>query len=132
MKAKAQDVLPKLHRRDLTVCTLSTSSLQDIMVMKKAMKAMKAMKGMKAKKGVKSMSKGAICDALATATESKKSDMGKILDALAELATKETKSTGKFTIPGVCMVKTRHKPATKAGKRMAFGKEVKVKAKPAR
>merc|ERR1712224_1009342 len=90
-----------------------------LMVMKKAMKAMKAMKGMKAKKGVKSMSKGAICDALATATESKKSDMGKILDALAELATKETKSTGKFTIPGVCMVKTRHKPATKAGKRMA-------------
>merc|ERR1711924_82916 len=83
-------------------------------------------------KGVKSMSKGAICDALTWATESKKSEMGKILDALAELATKETKSTGKFTIPGVCMVKTRHKPATKADKRMAFGKEVKVKAKPAR
>merc|ERR1711924_560568 len=83
-------------------------------------------------KGVKSMSKGAICEALATAIESKKSEMGKILDALAELATKETKSTGKFTIPGVCMVKKRHKPATKAGKRMAFGELVKVKAKPAR
>merc|ERR1712057_9847 len=82
--------------------------------------------------GVEYMAQGAICEALATATESKKSEMGKILDALAELATKETKSTGKFTIPGVCMVKTRHKPATKAGKRMAFGKEVKVKAKPAR
>merc|ERR1719432_189773 len=90
------------------------------------------MKGMKAMKGVKSMSKGAICDALATATESKKSDMTKMLDALAELAEKETKSTGKFTIPGICMVKTRHKPATKAGKRMAFGKMVKVKAKKAR
>jgi nucleoid DNA-binding protein len=97
---------------------------------KKAMKAMK--KGMKAKKGVKSMSKGAISDALATACEKKRSEMGKILDALAELATKETKSTGKFTIPGVCVVKTRHKPATKAGKRMAFGKEVMAKAKPAR
>merc|ERR1712183_1189484 len=114
--------------RHLISCTLSQTP-QDIMVMKKAMKGMKAMKAMK---GVKSMSKGAICEALATATESKKSEMGKILDALAELATKETKSTGKFTIPGVCMVKTRHKPATKAGKRMAFGKEVKVKAKPAR
>merc|ERR1712100_365095 len=91
---------------------------------KKAMKAMK--KGMKAMKSVKSISKGGIADALATATESKKSEMGKILDALAELATSETKKTGKFVIPGVCMIKTRHKPARKAGKRMAFGKEVKV------
>merc|ERR1712007_360820 len=87
---------------------------------------------MKAMKGVKSMPKGAIADALATACESKRSDMSKVLEALAELATKEVKGTGKFTIPGVCVVKTRHKPATKAGKRMAFGKEVKVKAKPAR
>merc|ERR1719201_2474048 len=90
------------------------------------------MKGMKAMKGVKAMPKGAIADALATACEAKRADMGKVLEALAELATKETKSTGKFTIPGICMVKTHHKPATKAGKRMAFGKEVRCKAKPAR
>merc|ERR1719214_99689 len=97
---------------------------------KKAMKAMK--KGMKkAKKGVKSMPKSGIADALATACEKKRSEMSKALDALAELAEKETKSTGKFTIPGICMIKTRHKPARKAGKRMAFGKEVKVKAKAA-
>merc|ERR1719321_1410610 len=96
------------------------------------MKAMKAMKAMRAMKGAKSMSKGAIADALASACEKKKSEMGKVLDALAELAEKETKKTGKFTIPGVCMVKTRHKSARKAGKRMAFGQEIKVKAKPAR
>merc|ERR1719380_562989 len=95
------------------------------------MKAMKGKAMKKAMKGVKSISKGGIADALATATEGKKSEMGKILDALAELATSETKKTGKFVIPGVCMIKTRHKPARKAGKRMAFGKEVKVKAKPA-
>merc|ERR1712091_35188 len=83
------------------------------------------------KKGVKSIGKSAIADALATACEHKRSEMAKVLDALAELAAKETKSTGKFTIPGVCMVKTKHKPARKAGKRMAFGKEVKVKAKAA-
>merc|ERR1712179_486727 len=95
------------------------------------MKAMK--KGMKSmKKGVKSIGKSAIADALGAACEKKRSEMAKVLDALAELAEKEAKSTGKFTIPGVCMVKTRHKPATKAGKRMAFGKEVRVKAKPAR
>merc|ERR1719502_2389749 len=92
---------------------------------------MKAMKAMRAKKGVKSISKGGIADTLAAACEAKKSEMSKVLDALAELAQTEIKK-GKFTIPGVAMVKTRYKPATKAGKRMAFGKEVRVKAKPAR
>ena len=35
-------------------------------------------------------------------------------------------------LPGLCMVKTRLKPATKAGKREVFGKLMVVKAKPAR
>merc|ERR1712146_529764 len=39
---------------------------------------------------------------------------------------------GKFTIPGLCMIKTKTKPATKAGMRLMFGKSVKVAAKPAR
>merc|ERR1719326_1294697 len=89
-------------------------------------------KGMKAMKGKPAMSKGGIADALAAACEKKRSDMTKALDALVEVIHKEVKSTGKFKIPGVCMIKTRHKPATKAGKRIAFGKEMKVKAKPAR
>jgi len=93
--------------------------------------AKKAMKAMKAKKGALAMSKGAVADAMATACETKKGEMTKVLDALAEVITKEVKSTGKFKIPGVCMIKTRHKPARKAGKRVAFGKEIKVKAKPA-
>merc|ERR1711883_38684 len=87
---------------------------------------------MKAMKGAKALSKGAIADALGTACEIKKSEAAAVLDALTVLITKEMKSTGKFTIPGVCMIKTRHKPATKAGKRMAFGQEIRVKAKPAR
>ena len=56
-----------------------------------AKKAMKAMKSMKAMKGVKSMPKGAIADALATACEGKKSEMAKVLDALAELAPRRPK-----------------------------------------
>merc|ERR1719388_623604 len=87
---------------------------------------------MKAMKAVRAMPKSGIADALAEACEAKRSEMNKALEALAEVAAKEVKGTGKFVIPGVCMIKTRHKPATKAGKRMAFGKEVKVKAKPAR
>merc|ERR1712129_403111 len=98
--------------------------------MAKGMK--KAMKAMKGGKGKLAMSKGAIADALATACEKKKSEMTKALDALVEVVHKEVKSTGKFKIPGVCIIKTRHKPATKAGKRMMFGAEVKVKAKPAK
>merc|ERR1712224_1083311 len=38
---------------------------------------------------------------------------------------------GEFVIPQVCMLKLKHKPARKAGKKMMFGKEVKVAAKPA-
>ena len=58
-------------------------------------------------------------------------DLANALESLAEIATKEVKSTGKFTIPGLCMLKTRKKPAVKAGKREVFGKVVMVKSKPA-
>ena len=51
-----------------------------------------------------------------------------LLNSLAEMATQEVKSTGVFTIPGVCKIKTRTKPATKAGNREVFGKVVMVKA----
>ena len=69
---------------------------------------------------------------MATPVELKKSQGAKFLATLATIATAEVKKAGKFVIPGVCMIKTRHKPATKAGTRMAFGQEMKVKAKPAR
>merc|ERR1719440_2605102 len=78
------------------------------------------------------MTKTGLADAIATQHEMKKTEVSKILDTLASVATKEVKNAGKFTIPGLCMIKTRVKPATKAGKRMAFGKEMVVKAKPAK
>merc|ERR1711983_706611 len=78
------------------------------------------------------LSKSGIAEALAEATELKKSDCMKVLTSMAEVAAKEVKGTGKFTLPGLCMVKTRLKPATKAGKREIFGKMQMVKAKPAR
>ena len=90
---------------------------------------MAPMKSMKAT--VTSISKGAIAEALATATELKKSDVSKVLTSLAAVAAKEVKK-GKFVIPGVCMIKTRTKPATKAGERVMFGKTMVVKAKPAK
>merc|ERR1712066_727127 len=91
----------------------------------------KAMKAMKAAKGGAAMSKGALAAALAEATEVKLGVARKMLESLAEVATKEVKK-GKFVLPGLCMIETRLKPATKAGKREVFGKVVMVKAKPAR
>merc|ERR1712182_53439 len=81
----------------------------------------------KAKKaGGKSMSKSDIAKAI----EGK--SVVKVMEALEGIIPGALKASGKFTIPGVTMIKLRKKPATPAGKRMAFGKEIKVKAKPAR
>merc|ERR1712196_551151 len=90
------------------------------------------MKAMKAMKAVKSMTKGAIAEALSGESGLKKSECTKVMNILATVAAKEVKSAGKFVIPGVCMVKTKKKAATKAGKKIMFGKEVTVKAKPAK
>merc|ERR1712080_404296 len=90
-------------------------------------KAMKAMKS-----GSKAMTKGAIVRTLAEQHEIKNKVCSDILESLAVLATTEVKKNGIFTIPSLCRIKTRRKPATKAGKRMAFGQEIKVKAKPSR
>merc|ERR1719414_1404582 len=78
------------------------------------------------------MSKSALTDSVATACELKKKDITKVLATLAEIATSELKKGEVFTLPGLCRLKTRKKPATKAGKREVFGKMVVVKAKPAK
>merc|ERR1712151_300793 len=87
--------------------------------------APKAMKG-------KAMTKGGLAEALAGACELKKSHASKVIDALASVASAELKKNSVFTVPGLCRVKTRVKPATKAGKREMFGKVTIVKAKPAK
>merc|ERR1711957_470526 len=89
-------------------------------------------KTMKKAATAKAMSKGGIAEAVAAACELKKADASKVLDAIASIATKEVKKTGIFSLPGLCRLKLRTKPATKAGKREIFGKMQVVKAKPAR
>merc|ERR1719190_191545 len=93
--------------------------------MKKAMKAAMKATG-------HAMSKGSIADALAGENDLKKSVCAKVLNSLASIGTAEVKKSGKFVIPGLVMIKTRKKAATKAGKKMMFGQEVLVKAKPAK
>merc|ERR1712110_1311008 len=84
------------------------------------------------KTGAKPMTKGGLAEALAAESGLKKSECGKLVGSLGCIAAKELKGAGKFTFPGVCMVKTRRKAATPAGKREIFGKVVMVKAKPAK
>merc|ERR1711874_878373 len=49
--------------------------------------------------------------------EVKKAVAAKLINTLAEIGTAEVKKAGVFTLPGLCRIKTRMKPATKAGKR---------------
>merc|ERR1712224_1046358 len=112
------------------------SSLFSKMAPMKAMKSMKAMgKAMKAasmKTSSKAMTKGAMTKALAEEFELKQKQCSEILESFVAIASTEVKKNGIFTIPGLCRIKTRVKPATKAGIRNIFGKEVKVAAKPAK
>merc|ERR1719359_518925 len=89
-------------------------------------------KAMKAMKGGKAMTKSDTYAALEAASGVAKKDVKKVVDSLESVVTGAVKSAGKIIIPGICRVVLKHKPATKAGKRMAFGKLVHVKAKPAR
>merc|ERR1719330_2078214 len=76
-----------------------------------------------AMKGGAAMSKAGLVAALIEGTEVKGSVCKQLLEKLATVATKEVKGNGKFTIPGLCLLK--------AGKKEVFGKVVMVKAKPA-
>merc|ERR1711972_620078 len=86
----------------------------------------------KAMKAAKAMSKGAVMGAIAEEHGLKRGDCSKMMSSLVDIATKEVKKTGVFAIPGLCRIKPRTKPATKAGVKVIFGKEMKVKAKPAK
>ena len=120
-----------LAQGDLAQAVCVDSSCKTIRpIMAPAMKAKKV--AMKAMKGQKAMTKGALLGELATATEMKKSDITKVLNTLTEIGTQEVKKSGKFVLPGLCMIKTRQKAATKGGTRMMFGQEMKVKPQPAK
>merc|ERR1712006_53950 len=83
-------------------------------------------------KSSNAMTKGSMVKDIATEHGLKTKEVNQVFESLAALGTKEVKKNGIFTVPGLCRIKTKTKKATKAGKRMMFGQEVKVKAKPAR
>merc|ERR1719253_951388 len=94
----------------LSIATRHPASLSALLpAIMAPMKSMKAMK--KAKSGGKAMTKGALVKILAEQHEMKTKACAEVLDSLAALATTEVKKTGIFTLPGLCRIKTRVKPA---------------------
>merc|ERR1711920_77338 len=82
--------------------------------------------------GARAMSQRALAQALSESTDLKKAVCAKAVKSLAAIGAQQVKTVGKFVLPGLCRIKTRLKPATKAGERAMFGKVVMVKAKPAK
>ena len=119
------------HENMLDVCSYLGSSAAYFLHHLSSTNIAMAKGGMK-KAAATAMSKGAIAESLANSCELKKGVVSKLLGSLAEVGQAEVKKSGVFTIPGLARIKTRRKPATKAAKRMMFGQEVVVKAKPAK
>jgi len=74
------------------------------------------------------MTKSQVLAALAESTSMSKKDVASFLDKIVELAYKEVKSSGEFTIPGVGkLVKVNRK--ARMGRNPATGEEIKIPAK---
>lgn len=84
------------------------------------------MKAMKKGAAMRAMSQSDMFGSLEKSSGVKKKDCKAVFGALQGLVVSALKSHGKFVIPGVSMIKLRHKKATPAGKRMAFGKDTYV------
>merc|ERR1711924_537200 len=91
----------------------------------------KSMKSMKSGGG-KAMTKGDIYAALESSSKVSKKECKAVVDCLEGVVTSAVKSGGKVVLPGICRIVLKHKKATKATKRVMFGKTMTVKAKPAR
>lgn len=76
----------------------------------------------------KPLSKSQLLAALADKTGHSKKDIGAVLDALVEVAYKEAKSVGKFTLPGLGILKLVQR-AARMGRNPATGEQIKIPAK---
>ncbi|MEZ6194002.1 MAG: HU family DNA-binding protein [Phycisphaerales bacterium] len=87
----------------------------------------------KAASGSKAPTKSEIFSAIAEKTELAKRDVAAVFEELQPIIKKSLKSNGIFTMPGLCKMVVKKKPATKARKGINpfTGEEMMFKAKPA-
>ncbi|AFM11905.1 HU family DNA-binding protein [Turneriella parva] len=76
----------------------------------------------------KPLSKSALLSALSEKTNLTKKDVDAFLEALTEIAYKEAKSVGKFTLPGFGILKLVQR-AARMGRNPATGEQIKIPAK---
>ena len=79
-------------------------------------------------KDTKPMTKAQMVSELADNMGMTKKDVNSFFDAMSELAYKETKKKGSFTLPGFGKLVKVHRKARK-GRNPATGEEIKIKAK---
>ncbi|PIT93924.1 DNA-binding protein [Candidatus Falkowbacteria bacterium CG10_big_fil_rev_8_21_14_0_10_43_11] len=74
------------------------------------------------------MTKGQLLNALAEATGVSKKEVGTLLETITNLAYKEVKSAGEFTIPGIGKLVKMHRKE-RMGRNPATGESIKIAAK---
>ena len=79
-------------------------------------------------KDVKPMTKAQILGELADKLEMTKKDVNGFIETLTELAYKETKKKGSFTLPGIGKLVLQKRKA-RMGRNPQTGEEIKIKAK---
>ena len=79
-------------------------------------------------KDVKPMTKAQILGELADKLEMTKKDVNGFIETLTELACKETKKKGSFTLPGIGKLVLQKRKA-RMGRNPQTGEEIKIKAK---
>ena len=77
---------------------------------------------------VQPMTKSELISVIADKTGLTKKNTGSILDLLADIACKETKKKGEFTLPGLGKLVKAHRKARK-GRNPMTGQEIKIPAK---
>ncbi|HLD27927.1 MAG TPA: HU family DNA-binding protein [Patescibacteria group bacterium] len=74
------------------------------------------------------MTKSQLLNALAESTSMSKKDIASFLDAVANLAYKQVKSSGEFTLPGFGKLVKKHR-AARMGRNPATGASIQIPAK---
>ena len=81
---------------------------------------------------MKSMTQGVLYKKIAEGTELSLKEVRAVFSELKIIVFQELKSTKKFEIPSLVTVRLKHRPAKNARVKMILGKEVMVKAQPAK
>ena len=132
----ADDAEEKAKRLTVSLLALEILTLQDKLtsLIRNAglvtLKELKVAAKPATKAGKKMRSGKEMMVTIAQNTGLTKKDVKAVFAAFNAIAYKKLKKTGKFVLAGLVTLKLNHKPATKAGNKMMFGKEMKVVAKP--